>query len=107
MQNVGRRGTRARTAAAAVLLTLMALSGCVAADQLSLAGNALQQPVLGSRYKPLLTVAGMHFRDLDADGALAPYEDWRLAPEQRVDDLLGRMTVAEKVGTMMHSTLPG
>ena len=107
MQKVGSRGTRARTAAAAVLLTLMALSGCVAADQLSLAGNALQQPVLGSRHKPLLTVAGMHFRDLDADGALAPYEDWRLAPEQRVDDLLGRMTVAEKVGTMMHSTLPG
>jgi beta-glucosidase len=47
---------------------------------------------------------GLTFRDLDHDGVLAPYEDWRLSPETRAADLLGRMTVGEKVGLMMHGT---
>ncbi|MCB1643805.1 MAG: glycoside hydrolase family 3 protein [Pseudomonadales bacterium] len=49
---------------------------------------------------------GLRFRDLDHDGVLAPYEDWRLPPEVRVADLLGRMTLDEKVGVLLHGTLP-
>jgi len=56
---------------------------------------------------PVLTVGGQRFRDLDRNGTLDPYEDWRLTPERRADDLLARMTLAEKAGTMMHATLPG
>ncbi len=69
--------------------------------------NGQAQPELGAREKPLLTVDGLRFRDMNSDGALAPYEDWRLSPEQRADDLVGRMNVVEKVGSLMHSTLPG
>ncbi len=47
---------------------------------------------------------GLTFRDLDHDGVLAPYEDWRLSPTVRAADLLGRMTIGEKVGLMMHGT---
>ena len=56
---------------------------------------------------PALTIEGQKFRDLNRDGKLDPYEDWRLAPERRADDLVARMTLEEKAGTMMHGTLPG
>lgn len=49
-------------------------------------------------------VDGLRFRDLDHDGELAPYEDWRLPIERRVGDLVGRMTLEEKVGTMLHGS---
>jgi beta-glucosidase len=47
---------------------------------------------------------GLTFRDLDHDGVLAPYEDWRLPASVRAADLLGRMTIREKVGLMMHGS---
>ncbi len=37
---------------------------------------------------------GLRFRDLDHDGVLAPYEDWRLPVETRVEDLLTRIDAA-------------
>ncbi|MFN8222007.1 MAG: glycoside hydrolase family 3 N-terminal domain-containing protein [Gaiellales bacterium] len=42
------------------------------------------------------------YRDLNRNGRLDPYEDPRVPVEQRVDDLLARMTVAEKVGLMFQ-----
>lgn len=45
-------------------------------------------------------------RDLNRNGIIDPYEDPRQPTDARVADLLGRMTLAEKVGTMMHGTLP-
>lgn len=47
------------------------------------------------------------YRDLNHNGRLDPYEDTKLPAERRVEDLLGRMTLAEKAGTMMHGTAPG
>ena len=38
---------------------------------------------------------------------LDPYEDWRLPVSQRVSDLVARMTVEEKAGLMIHSSLAG
>lgn len=55
---------------------------------------------------PVLEVDGHLFRDLDHDGVLAPYEDWRLPAAARARDLLARMTLAEKVGTMLHGSAP-
>ncbi|WP_404710416.1 glycoside hydrolase family 3 protein [Sphingomonas sp. MMS24-J13] len=46
------------------------------------------------------------WRDLNHNGRLDPYEDSRLGVDRRVADLLRRMTLAEKVGAMMHGTLP-
>jgi beta-glucosidase len=90
-------------------LTLALLLAACAPGGEPMAGVAgpQAQPELGTRGKPLLTVAGLRFRDMNGDGQLTPYEDWRLLPEQRADDLVGRMSVAEKVGSLMHSTLPG
>jgi beta-glucosidase len=65
------------------------------------------QPELGLRSKSAIEVEGYRFRDLDGDGKLTPYEDWRLDADRRARDLASRMTLAEKVGMLMHSTLPG
>jgi beta-glucosidase len=51
--------------------------------------------------------ASSAFRDLNRNGQLDPYEDSRLTPEARADDLVRRMTLEEKAGAMMHDTLPG
>lgn len=64
------------------------------------------QPVLGSRSGATVTVDGLKFRDLDRDGRLSPYEDWRLGAERRAADLTARMTLDEKAGAMMHGTVP-
>ncbi|MGN9909046.1 discoidin domain-containing protein [Phytohabitans sp. LJ34] len=42
-------------------------------------------------------------RDLNRDGAIQPYEDWRLPVESRVSDLLGRMTLEEKAYQMFYN----
>jgi beta-glucosidase len=62
---------------------------------------AKAQPVLSSRAVPILTVHGLRFRDLNRNGRLDRYEDWRLSPEARAADLLARMTLAEKAGQMV------
>jgi len=64
------------------------------------------QPVLGSRSGATIAVDGLKFRDLDRDGKLSPYEDWRLDPDRRAADLTARMTLDEKAGAMMHGTVP-
>ena len=45
---------------------------------------------------------GTVFRDLDHDGVMAPFEDPRRSPEERADDLVGRLSLAEKVGLFFH-----
>jgi beta-glucosidase len=61
-----------------------------------------RQPELGARRVGIIEVDGLRFRDLSKDGVLHPYEDWRLPAEERARDLVGRMTLAEKAGTMVH-----
>lgn len=47
------------------------------------------------------------WRDLNHNGALDAYKNPAVPTARRVDDLLARMTLAEKVGLMLHGTLPG
>ncbi|QGU04471.1 glycoside hydrolase family 3 protein [Corynebacterium comes] len=59
------------------------------------------QPSLGTRTGRLITQDDLQFRDLNGDGELNPYEDWRLDPETRAVDLVHRMTPEEKAGLMV------
>ena len=63
------------------------------------------QPAIAARAKQVITVDGLRFKDLNGDGSLEPYEDWRLSADERVTDLVGRMTLAEKSGVMLIDTL--
>ena len=69
-------------------------------------GHATKQPVLGTRGVPIITVDHRQFRDLDRNGRLTRYEDWRLPAPVRAADLVGRMTLEEKAGLLVHGTLP-
>ncbi len=42
------------------------------------------------------------FKDLNRNGKLEPYEDWRLPPEERARDLASRLTVEQMAGLMLY-----
>ena len=65
-----------------------------------------QQAPLSSRVKKIIEVDGLEFRDLDGDGQLTPFEDWRLSPAERAADLVSRMSPDEKLGLMVISSRP-
>lgn len=48
---------------------------------------------------------GVSFRDLNGNGVLDPYEDPRLPVGARVEDLISRMTIAEKAGQLFHTMM--
>jgi beta-glucosidase len=56
-------------------------------------GKRKQMPV-----RTLSTDDGFAYRDLNKNGRLDPYEDPRLPIEERVEDLLGQLTLEEKAG---------
>jgi len=64
----------------------------------------ITQPVLGHRSAPLINDGGFQFKDLNKNGKLDKYEDWRLSNEERTKDLLSKMSVEEKVGFMLISS---
>jgi beta-glucosidase len=67
--------------------------------------SAPAQPVLGARVKGVLTIDGLRFKDANGNGQLDLYEDWRLDAGARARDLVARMTLDEKAGTMLIDSL--
>lgn len=51
----------------------------------------------------ILTIKGLKFKDLNKNGKLDRYEDWRLSPEDRAKDLATKMTVEQIAGLMLYS----
>ncbi|MEA5426505.1 glycoside hydrolase family 3 protein [Arcicella lustrica] len=71
---------------------------------LSLNAQKLVQPTLGKRNIATLKVKNFEFKDLNKNGKLDHYEDWRLPIDVRVKDLVNQMTLEEKIGFMIIST---
>jgi len=65
----------------------------------------IKQVALQSKSVKLLEKDGFQFKDLNANAQLDPYEDWRLSPSARAADLLDQMTLEQKVGFMLISTI--
>lgn len=63
------------------------------------------QPVLGNRSVVTIEKHGLKFKDLNKNGKLDKYEDWRLSPEERSKDLLSKMSLEEKAGFMLINSL--
>jgi len=58
----------------------------------------------------ILTSDGYAFKDLNKDGKLDKYEDWRLSPEERAKDLASKMSIEQIAGLMLyskHQAVPG
>ena len=52
----------------------------------------------------ILTVDGYAFKDLNRNGELDLYEDWRLTAEERAADLAAQLTIEEIAGMMLYSS---
>jgi beta-glucosidase len=63
-----------------------------------------KQPSLGYRSAKLINIGKLQFKDLNKNGKLDPYEDWRLSNDTRAKNLLSQMSVEQKVGFMLIST---
>ena len=58
----------------------------------------------------ILTVDGYAFKDLNKNGKLDKYEDWRLSSEERAKDLASQLSLDEIAGLMLysaHQQIPG
>ena len=51
----------------------------------------------------VLTVDGLAFKDLNKNGKLDKYEDWRLPVDVRAKDLASKMSVEQIAGLMLYS----
>ena len=49
---------------------------------------------------PILDVDGLKFKDLNKNGQLDVYEDWRVDTDARIADLISQMTPEEEVGLL-------
>lgn len=63
-----------------------------------------EQPTLNPHVKTIIEVDGYQFIDLNGNGSLDAYEDWRLDADTRAADLVSQMTVREKIAQMQHPT---
>ena len=64
----------------------------------------VSQPVLGHRNAEILKIGNLEFKDLNKNHQLDKYEDWRLPVDERIKDLISKMTIEEKIGFMIIST---
>ena len=64
-----------------------------------------QQPELGARKVEIIQDGKYYFKDLNKNGLLDAYEDWRLPMEERIEDLVSQMTLEEKAGLMFHPNI--
>ena len=51
----------------------------------------------------ILTTDGFAFKDLNKNGKLDKYEDWRLSVDERAKDLASKLTVEQIAGLMLYS----
>ena len=99
--------------------TLLTVAACAAAAVVVFSGCAQQWeeqpadgyklivqkggPTLGYTSTPILTVRGHAFKDLNRNGELDPYENWRRPAYQRAVDLASRLSIEEIAGLMLYS----
>lgn len=63
--------------------------------------DAMEQIELEKQSVEILEIDNLEFKDLNKNGKLDHYEDWRLNSEERSRDLVGQMTLEEKAGMLL------
>jgi len=93
------------------LLSAICIAGCSSSGKQTVRDGYVivtqkDGPALG--YSPesgvsILQVDGKAFKDLNRNGKLDPYEDWRLSPLERARNLSRQLSVEEIAGLMLYS----
>lgn len=61
-------------------------------------------PVIGVITQKVITQDGLYFRDINGDGKLCDYKDWRKTPKERAQALAEELSVEEKIGLLFLSS---
>lgn len=61
-------------------------------------------PTIGTTVRSAIEVDGKFYRDSNGNGELDPFENWELDIDERVADLVPRLTVDEKLGLLVIGT---
>ncbi len=85
------------------LITLLLVS-VISCRQTKDQDKKTEQAVLGHRSAKLLDTDGYQFKDLNKNGKLDAYEDWRLPYEERSKNLVSLMSLEQKAGFMLISS---
>ena len=73
----------------------------------SLTASSVLQVDVKATVKPIIEVDGLQFKDLNNNGKLDVYEDWRADIEDRIADLISQMTLEEEVGLLFCNNTAG
>ena len=60
-------------------------------------------PIIGVTTCGIIVQDGLYFKDMDNDGVLSPYEDWRNTPEVRAADMVKHLPLAQQAGLVLNT----
>ena len=60
-------------------------------------------PTIGVTTCGVIVRDGLFFKDMDNDGELSPYEDWRNTPEVRAADMVKHLPLAQQAGLVLNT----
>lgn len=60
-------------------------------------------PTIGVTTCGVIVKDGLYFKDMDNDGVLSPYEDWRNDPETRARDMVAHLPLYQQAGLVLNT----
>ena len=60
-------------------------------------------PAIGVTTCGVIVKDGLYFKDMDNDGILSPYEDWRNDPETRAKDMVAHLPLKQQAGLVLNT----
>ncbi len=60
-------------------------------------------PTIGVTTCGVIVQDGLYFKDMDNDGVLSPYEDWRNSPEVRAADMVKHLPLQQQAGLVLNT----
>ncbi len=60
-------------------------------------------PTIGVTTCGVIVKDGLFFKDMDNDGVLSPYEDWRLSHEERAADMVKHLPLKQQAGLVLNT----
>ena len=60
-------------------------------------------PTIGVTTCGVIVQEGLYFKDMDNDGVLSPYEDWRLSDEVRAADMVKHLPLKQQAGLVLNT----
>jgi len=60
-------------------------------------------PTIGVTTCGVIVKDGLYFKDMDNDGILSPYEDWRLSAEERAADMVKHLPLKQQAGLVLNT----